>query len=254
MARHHGHRAEHGACIVRRCPGATPTGPKNDARVDPHYALHLCDPHQPEVRSRVRGVADAAGERRDAPEMHEADEGGGGFSSADVSREHICELPRPLRLRRSQPLECICIGVADAADLRTPRAPASPTFGTPCAPTNHPLTPHRPLHTAAATMPNPIATCTTSMGTFKLEIFLGRVPITASNFIDLAQSGFYNGIHFHRVIPGFMAQFGCPKSLLYRWHSSARRCSGTGAARHGTTQTQPIDIRSTFANRRFGPA
>ena len=60
-------------------------------------------------------------------------------------------------------------------------------------------------------MPNPIATCTTSMGTFKLEIFLDRVPITASNFIDLAQSGFYNGIHFHRVIPGFMAQFGCPK-------------------------------------------
>ena len=55
-------------------------------------------------------------------------------------------------------------------------------------------------------MPNPIATCETTMGTFKLEIFLDRVPITASNFIDLAQSGFYNGIHFHRVIPGFMDQ------------------------------------------------
>merc|ERR1712046_95484 len=39
-----------------------------------------------------------------------------------------------------------------------------------------------------------------------------RVPITASNFIDLAQSGFYNGIHFHRVIPGFMDQFGCPNA------------------------------------------
>ena len=37
-----------------------------------------------------------------------------------------------------------------------------------------------------------------------------RVPITASNFIDLAQTGFYDGIHFHRVIPGFMDQFGCP--------------------------------------------
>ena len=54
-------------------------------------------------------------------------------------------------------------------------------------------------------MPNPIATCTTSMGTFKLEIFLDRVPITASNFIDLAQSGFYNGIHFHRVRRGTTA-------------------------------------------------
>merc|ERR1712232_1446995 len=47
-------------------------------------------------------------------------------------------------------------------------------------------------------------------GEFKLEIFLDRVPITASNFIDLAQSGFYDGLHFHRVIPQFMAQFGCP--------------------------------------------
>merc|ERR1711959_889681 len=50
------------------------------------------------------------------------------------------------------------------------------------------------------------------MGEFKLEIFLDRVPRTASNFIDLAQSGFYNGVHFHRVIPDFMAQFGCPNA------------------------------------------
>lgn len=57
---------------------------------------------------------------------------------------------------------------------------------------------------------NPIATFDTSMGQFQAEIFLDRVPITASNFVDLARSGFYNGIHFHRVIPGFMDQFGCP--------------------------------------------
>merc|ERR1712194_304165 len=50
----------------------------------------------------------------------------------------------------------------------------------------------------------------TTMGVIKVELFLDRVPITASSFIDLAQSGFYNGIHFHRVIPGFMDQFGCP--------------------------------------------
>merc|ERR1712083_75040 len=42
------------------------------------------------------------------------------------------------------------------------------------------------------------------------EIYLNKMPITASNFIDLAQTGFYNGIHFHRVIPDFMNQFGCP--------------------------------------------
>merc|ERR1719356_559220 len=48
------------------------------------------------------------------------------------------------------------------------------------------------------------------MGSFKAEIYLDRVPRTASNFIDLCQTGFYNGIHFHRVIPNFMDQFGCP--------------------------------------------
>jgi cyclophilin family peptidyl-prolyl cis-trans isomerase len=48
------------------------------------------------------------------------------------------------------------------------------------------------------------------MGSFEAEIYLDRVPITASNFIDLCQTGFYDGVHFHRVIPGFMNQFGCP--------------------------------------------
>ena len=46
---------------------------------------------------------------------------------------------------------------------------------------------------------NPIATCVTSMGTFTVEIFLEQMPITASNFIALARSNFYDGLHFHRV-------------------------------------------------------
>lgn len=67
---------------------------------------------------------------------------------------------------------------------------------------------------AAARMqqPNPVAICKTTMGEFKVELYLDKMPITVSNFIDLAQSGYYNGIHFHRVIPNFMAQFGCPKT------------------------------------------
>lgn len=48
------------------------------------------------------------------------------------------------------------------------------------------------------------------MGTFKVELFTEEMPITTGNFIDLANSGFYDGIHFHRVIPNFMCQFGCP--------------------------------------------
>jgi len=48
------------------------------------------------------------------------------------------------------------------------------------------------------------------MGTFKAELYTDKMPITCGNFIDLANSGFYDGIHFHRVIPNFMNQFGCP--------------------------------------------
>ena len=47
-------------------------------------------------------------------------------------------------------------------------------------------------------MPNPIATFDTTMGKIKCEIFLDQMPITASNFIDLANSGFYNGLHCER--------------------------------------------------------
>merc|ERR1719446_87511 len=60
--------------------------------------------------------------------------------------------------------------------------------------------------------PNPCAHFATSEGDFEAEIFLDRVPITASNFIALCRSGFYNGLHFHRVIDNFMNQFGCPYS------------------------------------------
>merc|ERR1712050_666095 len=69
----------------------------------------------------------------------------------------------------------------------------------------------------------------TSQGTFEAEIYLDRVPITASNFIDLCQTGFYNGIHFHRVIPGFMDQFGCPHAK----DASSRR-AGTGGPPDGS--------------------
>lgn len=61
-------------------------------------------------------------------------------------------------------------------------------------------------------MPNPTAICETSLGTFKVELFTDRMPLTAGNFIKLAKGGFYDGLHFHRVIDSFMVQFGCPYS------------------------------------------
>eukprot|EP00389_Voromonas_pontica_P010580 GDKH01016120.1.p1 GENE.GDKH01016120.1~~GDKH01016120.1.p1 ORF type:complete len:189 (-),score=49.92 GDKH01016120.1:156-722(-) len=52
----------------------------------------------------------------------------------------------------------------------------------------------------------------TNQGSFTADLYLEEMPVTASNFIDLAKSGFYNGLSFHRVIDGFMLQFGCPYS------------------------------------------
>ena len=61
-------------------------------------------------------------------------------------------------------------------------------------------------------MPNPTATFQTSLGNFTAELFLDQMPLTAGNFLNLAKSGFYDGLHFHRVINNFMIQFGCPYS------------------------------------------
>lgn len=47
-------------------------------------------------------------------------------------------------------------------------------------------------------------------GVIKLEIDEKSAPLTAANFLQLVNDGFYNGLTFHRVIPGFMIQGGCP--------------------------------------------
>ena len=59
-------------------------------------------------------------------------------------------------------------------------------------------------------MANRHAHFVTSKGEFRLELFEDKAPITTGNFIKLAESGFYNGLIFHRVIDGFMIQGGCP--------------------------------------------
>ena len=55
------------------------------------------------------------------------------------------------------------------------------------------------------------ATIDTNRGTIKLELFADKTPKTVANFEKLAKQGFYNGLLFHRVIPDFMVQTGCPK-------------------------------------------
>jgi cyclophilin family peptidyl-prolyl cis-trans isomerase len=61
-------------------------------------------------------------------------------------------------------------------------------------------------------MANPTALLNTSLGDITIEILADKMPVTAGNFIKLAQAGFYDGLHFHRVINNFMIQFGCPHS------------------------------------------
>ena len=61
-------------------------------------------------------------------------------------------------------------------------------------------------------MANPIVTIQMKDGgVMKAELYPEIAPITVQNFIDLASKGFYNGLIFHRVIPGFMIQGGDPQ-------------------------------------------
>ncbi len=82
-------------------------------------------------------------------------------------------------------------------------------------------------------MANPTATFETTLGSFKVEIYQDTMPITANNFLKLAKAGFYNGLHFHRVIKNFMIQFGCPYS---KDPNSSR--AGTGGPPTGNIQDE----------------
>jgi peptidyl-prolyl cis-trans isomerase B (cyclophilin B) len=55
------------------------------------------------------------------------------------------------------------------------------------------------------------ATIHTNQGAIELELFDDDAPRTVANFADLARQGYYDGLTFHRVIPDFMIQAGCPR-------------------------------------------
>ena len=56
------------------------------------------------------------------------------------------------------------------------------------------------------------STISTNKGDIKIKLYNDEVPNTVANFASLANDGFYDDLIFHRVIPGFMAQGGCPNS------------------------------------------
>jgi len=67
------------------------------------------------------------------------------------------------------------------------------------------------------------ATFETEFGNINLELFSDDAPNTVKNFISLIEKGFYDGLSFHRVIPNFMAQGGCPNT-----RAGASGMPGTG--------------------------
>lgn len=62
--------------------------------------------------------------------------------------------------------------------------------------------------TASAQAPNPSVVVKTSMGSFTIELYADKAPVTVKNFLQYVDEGFYSGTLFHRVIDGFMIQGG----------------------------------------------
>ena len=73
----------------------------------------------------------------------------------------------------------------------------------------------------------------TNRGTMKVEFYDQDAPKTVQNFTDLAKKGFYDGLKFHRVIPNFVIQGGCPNS-----RAGAQGTPGTG----GPGYTIPCEL------------
>ncbi len=62
----------------------------------------------------------------------------------------------------------------------------------------------------------PVVVMETNMGTIKLEVYTDKAPITAKNFLDYVNAGFYNGTIFHRVVPNFVIQGGGYSATMVR--------------------------------------
>ena len=77
---------------------------------------------------------------------------------------------------------------------------------------------------------NATAAFETSASSFTVEILLDWMPLTASNFIQLAKTGFEDSLHFHRVSLDFVAQFGCPLSR----NAKELKKAGTGGPEGGS--------------------
>ena len=89
----------------------------------------------------------------------------------------------------------------------------------------------------------PSATISTDKGDIEVDLFTDGAPKAANNFLDLAKKGFYDGVIFHRIVPGFVIQGGDP--------------TGTGRGGPGYTfEDEPVKgdyYRGTLAMANAGP-
>ena len=85
---------------------------------------------------------------------------------------------------------------------------------------------------------NPLIRIVTDKGAITCELYEDEVPNTVANIISLAEDGFYKDMRFHRIIPGFMAQGGCPNS---KPRSSGR--AGTGGPGYRFADEIAEDLR-----------
>ncbi len=93
-------------------------------------------------------------------------------------------------------------------------------------------------------MANRRAVFETNKGNFTLELFEDKAPVTTGNFITLVNKGFYNGLIFHRVIPQFMIQGGCPKG---------NGTGGPGYTIRDEFHNELSNVRGTIAMANRGP-
>jgi len=92
-------------------------------------------------------------------------------------------------------------------------------------------------------VPPPVyAVVGTSAGSFDIELFPSCAPKTVSNFVDLANSGFYDNLVWHRILPGFVIQTGDPNTR--NAVNSTRSTWGQG----GSNSTVPLEICGSLHN------
>jgi cyclophilin family peptidyl-prolyl cis-trans isomerase len=108
-----------------------------------------------------------------------------------------------------------------------------------------PLSDHQliALNKKPAPTNEPVVTMETSKGIIKMVIYKKDAPITAGNFLDLVQRGFYNGLIFHRHEPGFVIQGGDPQG------------NGTGGFIDPLTRTErqiPLEIKPQLRHSEAG--